>query len=204
MATSVEDIVNLALILIGHTNPVVSLATDGTETADVANAVYEQDRDEVLAAFWWPFALRRALPAALDATTLAAGAVPSGWGYAFAIPGDAVAGEIHGIYPMDTGLAPNFALEYDGALGQTVILTNDDQPEFFYTARVTDVRQFPPLFVRALAGKLAEDFVLGLRKDPKLGQVAHAYYQAALGAARAEAARTSNQIRPIPHHLAVR
>jgi hypothetical protein len=207
MASSVEDIVNLALILIGQTAPVENLATDGTETADVANRIYPQDRDEVLAAFPWRFARKRVKPAALVSATLDNGDVPTGWEYAFAVPGDAVKGQILGLYPYDDvqpSDSPPFDMAYDGTTGQPIILANDDEPEFVYTAQITDPTQYPPLFVRALAAKLAEDFVLGLRKDPKLGQVAHAYYVDALGKARAEAARDQNQTRPIPKHLAVR
>ena len=47
MADSPEAIANLAFLVIGDSKGITSL-TEGSEEADVANAVYEQDRDEVI------------------------------------------------------------------------------------------------------------------------------------------------------------
>lgn len=205
MATSIEDICNLALTLIGHTTPVTSLTADGTEAADVCNAVYEQDRDEVLSAFAWPFATSRVKPAPIVATTLALGDVPTGWENAFAMPADAL--RVRSSFTVPNGLPDNsstYAIEYDSLLQQPIILSNEDEPEFLFTFRVTDVKQFSPLFVRALAARIAEDLVLGLRKDPKLGQVAHGYYLQALADAKTDALKGQNTGNWIPAHIAAR
>lgn len=205
MADSVEAICNLALVLIGQTTPVVSLTADDSEQADVLNMVFEQDRDEVLAVFSWPFATSRVKPAPIDATTLNLGAVPGGWGFAFAMPADAL--RVRSIFTALNGLpddSAGFDIAYDPTLGARIILSNDDAPEFLITFRITDVKQFPPLFVRALAGRLAEDLVLGLRKDPKMGQVAHAYYLSQLAEAKADALKGQNLGNWIPAHIAAR
>jgi hypothetical protein len=204
LADSVEAIANLALLIVGDTKGIESI-DEGSAEADVVKAIYEQDRDEVLSAFAWPFATSRAKPAPIVASTLALGAVPSGWGYAYAMPADAL--RVRSIY---TGLgqlpsnAPAYITEYDSTLGASVILTSEDEPEFLFTFRVTDVKLFPPTFVRAVAGRMAEDLVLGLRKDPKLAQMAHAYYLQALAEAQASALAGQNEPAWTPAHLAAR
>jgi hypothetical protein len=205
MADSIEDIVNLALVVIGQTKQIDDLTADDSEAADVANLVYEQDRDEVLSVFSWPFATSRAKPAPVLATSLDLGAVPGGWSYAYARPADAL--RVRSIFTAPGALpdsGADFAEAYDPTLGARVILSNDDAPEFLFTFRVTDVKQFPPLFVRALAGRLAEDLALGLRKDPKVGQVVHAYYLQALAEAKADALKGQHTAAWTPAHIAAR
>src|SRR5437660_4372060 len=117
MADSAEAICNLALLVIGQSKPITSLTADGTEEADVCNAVFEQDRDEVLSELAWPFATARVKPAPIVATTLSLGAVPSGWLYAFAIPADAlrVRSIFTGLNPLPSNVPP-FITEYDSTL----------------------------------------------------------------------------------------
>lgn len=204
MADSVEAIANLALLVIGNSKGIASI-DEGSEEADVCKAIFEQDRDEVLSAFAWPFATSRAKPAPIVASTLALGVVPSGWGYAYAMPANAlrVRRLYTGLNPLPSN-DPAYGVEYDSLLQAPVILTSESDPEFVFTFRVTDVKQFTALFVRALAGRMAEDLVLGLRKDPKVGQVAHAYYLAALADAKTDALKGQNQPAWIPAHLAAR
>jgi hypothetical protein len=205
VADSKEDICNLALVVTGHTQFITDLTTDDSVAAEVFNRVFDQDRDEVLAAFSWPFATSRAKPAPIDATTLDLGAVPGGWSYAYARPADAL--RVRSIFTA-LGALPDsgadFAEAYDPTLGARIILSNDDAPEFLFTFRITDVKQFPPLFVRALAGRLAEDLALGLRKDAKVGQVAHAYYLQKLAEAQADALKGQHQAAWTPAHIAAR
>lgn len=204
MADSIEAIANLALLIIGDSKGIASI-DEGSEESDVCKAVYDQDRDEVLSAFAWPFATSRAKPAPIDATTLSLGGVPSGWLFAYAMPTDAL--RVRSIFTALGALpasASTYITEYDALLQEPIILTNNDAPEFLFTFRVTDVKQFPPLFVRALAGRMAEDLVLGLRKDPKLGQAAHVYYLQAMADAKAEALKGQNPETWIPAHIAAR
>lgn len=204
MADSVEAICNLGLLVIGVTRGIDSI-DDGSEEADVCKAVYEQDRDEVLSAFAWPFATSHVRPAPIDPTTLALGGVSSGWLYAYAMPADAL--RVRSIFTALGALpesSSTFVPEYDPVLQEQIILSNYDAPDFLITFRVTDVTKFPPLFVRALAGRIAEDLVLGLRKDPKLGQVAHAYYLQALADAKVEALKGQNLEPWTPAHITAR
>lgn len=207
MAESAEDICNLALLQIGHTTFIDTLGDD-SEEARVCGLAYDQDLDEVLEAIPWPFATRRAKPAPLVATTLSLGAVPTGWAYAFAFPDDAVPKGLK-VYPGTTSpstaqLVP-VAVEYDSALQSLVVLTNDSAPEFVYTSRVANPLLFDAAFVRALAWRISVDLALGLRKDPKVGDMASRAYQAALGAAVSTARRNVTPgAEPLPPHIAAR
>jgi hypothetical protein len=204
MADSIEAICNLGLLVIGVTRGIDSI-DDGSEEADVCKAIYEQDRDEVLSAFAWPFATAHVRPAPIDSTTLALGGVPSGWLYAFAMPADAL--RVRSIFTALGALpegSSTFVPEYDPLLQEQIILSNYDAPDFLITFRVTDVTKFPPLFVRALAGRMAEDLVLGLKKTPADGQRAHAYYLQALADAKVEALKGQNLGTWTPAHITAR
>lgn len=60
MAESAEEIVNTALLYIGHSTPIDDLQSDTDNAAVVANRVYTKTRDELLRAYGWPRATRRA------------------------------------------------------------------------------------------------------------------------------------------------
>lgn len=202
------DICNIALLQIGHTVLIQDL-TEDSEAANACNVLYAQNRDETLQDLAWPFAQRRSLPTALVATTLALGAVPTGWEYAFALPADAVAKGLVAIYPGVSNPRSDqevqFEIQYDAALGALIVLCHVDAPEFVYTAKVTDPNLFPPSFLRAVAWNLSDDLVLALRKDPKLGQLTAGRYAAALASARRDALVSGrHDLEPVPAHIAAR
>jgi hypothetical protein len=207
MASDV-DICNLALIAIGHTKLIQNFEEDSTE-ADVCQTVFEQCRDEVLEAVAWPFATRRSAPARLTATTLELGDVPDEWSYAYALPADCVPNGLRRISTGSRNLRDDeetpFVVEYDGELEQLIVLTDDDAPEFVYTARIEDTTLYSPTFVRALAERIAIELVRGLRKDAKLVPLHAQAYQAALGKAVAAAKRNQHpDPAPLPEHIAGR
>jgi hypothetical protein len=193
MAMTKVQICNLALNSIGHTKFIEDLTE--SRRGDVCNEVFDACLDEVLEAFEWPFATRHATPAQLDATTLDLGAVPSGWTYAYALPADCVPNGLRRIYPGTRNPRRDqetpFAIEYDGATDQTIVLTDDDAPEFIYTARVTNAALYSGSFGRALSRTGSRSTcVLGLRKDAKLAQQAETGVRARLAKAAASAQRS--------------
>jgi hypothetical protein len=72
VAASEAAIANLALLNIGHTKFITAL-DDATTEAEVCNLVYAQTRDEMLGAFRWPFAKKRATPSPLGGVAYVAG-----------------------------------------------------------------------------------------------------------------------------------
>lgn len=175
MATDTEKgevtICNLALNAIGVTSYISSLTEDSDE-AKACQIAYPQARDEELEVTSPSWATARDRPAPLDPTTLDLGEVKGGWKYAYALPADCLPNGLRNVYsgvraPRDDQQI-RFAVEYDGATQQVIILTDQENPEFVYTARIEDATRFPATFGRAVAERMAKDLIRGLRKDLKL------------------------------------
>lgn len=208
MATSEADVCNRALGRIGQTQFITSL-DDASAIARVANAYYADSRDAVLEALPWTFAMRRQTLAALADVTR------DGWQFCYSVPYDYLAARF--IYnPTITGgvsgdgslvgepstlfgafpLVVPFDIESDPNAG-TIILTNQESAEFVYTAQITQVTKFSPLFVDALAWLLASDFALAIMKKPNVAQAMLQKYEMALfRAGAANARQTKRHHRP--------
>lgn len=159
MASSVIDICNLALGVIGN-NRLTALTERSAEATECAR-FYDQSLDEALEAFDWPFA-----------RAFARGVSPSGvehlpgYAYAYAVPSGCIA--VRGIarsmvsepsidYTISTVDIP------DGAV--RVLHTNQAGAIIVYTRRETNVSWFSPLFVAAVAAKLAQYMAMPLTKS---------------------------------------
>lgn len=175
MATDVEKgevtICNLALNAIGVTSYISSL-TEESDEAKACQIAYPQARDEELEVTAPSWATRHVKLALLDETTLDLGAVSGGWKYAYALPADALPNGLRSLYPgirnPSDAQQIRYAIEYDGATGQAVVLTDQEDAEAVYTARIEDATRFPATFGRAIAERMAKDLIRGLRKDLKL------------------------------------
>lgn len=226
MATADVDICNRALYRVGSKVRLSSLDTSTSEEGKACSFLYAQVRDEVLASFPWAFATKRVTLAPLSGVTR------SGWAYAFDLPADCVAplyvftgvrrgAPISGTGP--SGYSPvgvsglntytaggaaqpiPFAVESNDAGDGRLFLCDLPAPELAYVARVTAVVGFPPLFVDAVAWKLAAELALGLPVKPQLEQQCLARYQAALARAGAAEFRGQQEDRPAAAvHIAVR
>lgn len=139
-SASEVSICNLALQKLGATR--IGNLTDNTRNARSCNNCYAQLRDKELRAHPWNFSIQRA--------TLAASATKPAFGYLYA-------------FPLPNGflrlLLPNrFQLDWklESQSGVRVIMTNDG-PEINirYVAQITDPNQFDPMFIEALACKMA-------------------------------------------------
>jgi hypothetical protein len=140
MSVSETSICNSALYKLGAAR-IANLSED-SDNARYCDDNYEMVRDQVLRGSRWKFALTR--------TTLAPSATAPEFYYenAFLLPADC----LRPIFP------PRLDLDWkvENHLGSPAILTNDgDTLEVRYIAKVTDTTIFDPLFVEALACKLA-------------------------------------------------
>lgn len=203
-------ICNIALGRIGHTQFLADLASDTANEAENCRNLYPQARDETLEAASWPGATKRYKPSPLDATLLTLGLVPSGWTYAYALPGDIVSSAgVQKIYPgvrnpKQSEEVP-FAIERDDKTQQDVILTDQQSPEIIYSLALVDVKRFTAKFVSAVAWKLAMELGLALRKDPGIGKQCADAYAFALAEAWARAKDGNRQdVEPDPDFIAAR
>jgi hypothetical protein len=139
MASEV-DICNRALQKLGAKR--IASLSDDSVNARACNAAYEMIRDAELRRHPWNFAISRAeLPA--DATE-------PDWGRAnaFTLPADFL--RLLPSYPEDNSLDTDWQIE-----GQK-ILTDDSAPLYLrYIARTADTSVYDPLFVDAIACKIA-------------------------------------------------
>lgn len=174
MAQSVdspEDVVNLALVDIGHRLLVGSLF-DGSEAAKLALNIYGETRDELLTKEDWKFARRDA------ALTLLKSAPPGGylptvpwssiyppipWKYEYAYPADCLrlrsVRKAPIIIPEFQPQPVTWSLYNDGA---KTILCNSSNLIGIYTGRVTDPTQWEPRFIAELAATLGRRLAAGL------------------------------------------
>ena len=92
-------------------------------------------------------------------------------------------------FPLDPRLEERipFAIELNDDADARILLTDKDEPELIYTARVTLPGIWSPLFADALAWKMAVDLSIGLPNKGDYRAAAFSGYQLAIQKAKASA-----------------
>ncbi len=134
------SVCNLALARLSET-AIMSLE-DESQAARYCKRFYEQTRDAVLQSHGWNFATTRVLLSRLGESPIA------GWAYQYALPVDCLRIlQVNGYeWHQRQGL-----FETEGR----ALLTDAEVANVRYIRQVTDVNLFTPLFIEALAVKLA-------------------------------------------------
>lgn len=160
--TSAEQVCNLALQRIGCTDTIDDLEEDTLE-ARACKVSYAAARDALLEMFDWRFARRRA-SLALLADSAGDPVEFSGWSFGYALPDDII--KPRGIYPLESKQPFTLEIADDAAGNPTVpvLLTNVEEAELFYTARIESPALWTPLFVQALSWLIAIDLCSALPK----------------------------------------
>ncbi len=186
--TSVEDVCNLALSILGYPQRIGDIY-EGSKPSKLALDLYGQTRDEVLRSSYWGFARRETMLA------LVKGAPPPGqpwnateyaqvpWQFEYEYPTDC----IRLLYVMPSIV--NFPV-YDPQpqlfeVGNDpninppmkVIFTNLSQPVAVYTGQVTDMSLWEPLFTSTLASALAGKFAAALSEGKSVVETRKALEQ---------------------------
>lgn len=167
--SSVVDICNLALGRLGL-KAFISSLDEATAEAEVCNRFFNATRDAALASAPWPFAKKRATLALLSGVTRA------GWAFCYAKPSDCLSPRFvwNGLRnPRPDQLIP-FELELGDADGSHIICTDHPGAELVFTKRVDNPTLFHPLFVNALAWRLASELAAPLSGKPDLAKAAWA------------------------------
>lgn len=223
MAKTEVDIINEALLLVGQKETIAS-RDEGSTSALIADLLYDDTRDEALAAAPWPFARRRATLALLSETR-------TGWQNVYALPTDCIStryisdGTRPGASTYGVAGAPGtfparfgdcspigssrdgipYSIESSSDESKQVLLTDQDKAELIYTARMTVASSYPILFCRALKASLASKFAGALPVKAGLADYWEKKYKAALLEAIAEAFRSEKEDpQPDARHIAVR
>jgi len=148
---SVTDVVNVAMRKIGQT-PIVSL-TDGSTTANAADDIYEQCRDNLLRMHPWNFATKRIKLAQ------SANAVPFEFDYAYPVPADWI--RTVSVHNNDAGYG-TLLYRMEFLVNQRVILCNADQCYLRYIYQVTDPNYMTADFRECLALDMARTLAITL------------------------------------------
>ena len=160
--SSQVQIAKLALQHIGDRYDIADITEESVE-AEQINLVFDDTRDELLRRFPWRFAKKYVSPATLDVT------VPGLWDYAYQYPTDAV--KVRGITnSLGFDAEP---IKFEVALltdNTKVILTDEENAELFYTARITDTTRFDPEFTMAFSFLLASRICMALTGSLEIAQ----------------------------------
>ena len=163
MAYSVVGIVNLALQKIGVMR--IAALGEGSEQAIAANAVWEYIRDEVLQAKGWTFAKVR-VALAQNATSPV-----QGYEYAYTLPADFL--RLDRDKKDDLAVYPSYNYVIETLPDGTICLFTDYDNETYdlyirYIRKIADPQKFTPMFISALAFRLAAELAIprteGLKK----------------------------------------
>lgn len=169
---TVEDVANMALGILVEA-PIDSL-DDDTKAARLLNLHYETTRQSELMKNPWHFAIFRVdQDAETDAPT------SDEYAYAYAVPDDALR-----VLPLtDNGEAGGRRIPFKQEGG--LILTNYSGPRIIrYIGNLTDPGDWDPLFIEALAARLAMKIAMPLTNKPSVLQGAQLVYNEAISEAR--------------------
>jgi hypothetical protein len=175
------DVCNQALVKVGAAR--ITSLSDGTKQADTLNAVFDIKRDAELASHPWTFAIKRVqLPASSTAP------LGTDWAYAYPLPSDYLAmvqvGESYAFYDSSSGSDPETGGPLFG-IESNAVLTSEPSPLFVrYIYRVTNAGLFPPLFVEALACRLAAELCESLTQSTSKREAAWMEYRQAIRQAK--------------------
>lgn len=193
--TTPANVCNAALALIGETQYIDDL-DENTLASRTCKIIYEECRDEVLEAVDWDFARARAT---LALTT----EERDDWAYCYSMPTDCIAPRSIVMGVTSPQLHTAFARSLNDAKDGHLILTDEVDAKLDYTARVTGVPLFTPMFRQALACRLAVDLAAALPKNFGLSNAMQVKFERQLATAIAMQ-RNESQSNPEPESEAIR
>ena len=165
MATE-TDISNLALSHFGQDASIDSIdPPDGSVEAEHAQRFLPIARDEILEAFPWSFAKRRATLAELVNDR-------DDWAYRYAVPTGCIKPRTVLPATYDNEETEGVSFDWQG----DSLYTDEPDATLVYTARVTDPTKWTPLFTTSLSWRLSSYMSGPIVKDPT-GRIQAALYQ---------------------------
>lgn len=179
-------IYNMALANIGQSETVASLS-ERSKAQITCSQFWENARDATLADFPWPFATKFQLLAPIASP-------PRNWAYQYQYPVDCLRAmylTVEGMRRPSEEYQPVFEVAYGD--GGRIILTDQPLAELAYVARINEVGRFDPLFVTALAWRLAYMIAMPMTATRTMVETAGAMYKDAVQTAWAHALNESKQ-----------
>lgn len=217
---SLAEIWNLSIGRIGSSDTIADPSAR-TPLGIACNRAWPTARDGTLESFNWPFASRVTSAALLDSVDVTPWALAYAWpqvpkSTCLAIrrlmrPGTSLVGS-GALFPTSATLRPiedqpEYAVmivaDADG-LSRRVIATNESIERFVWTGSIDDPGLFSPLFVDAVAWRLAADLASTTAKSREIRQDCLRMFGAVLSDARAAAGRHGHLRTPDSELIAAR
>lgn len=183
------DICNRALARIG-VSILINSMNEASNEARMASLFYDATRQALLRDFPWPFATRRVVLANL-------GAAPTGWGFRYRYPVDALRIQSL-VLPGHRSPAAHervpFSIASD-AEGK-ILVTDAAVAEALYTADVRDASQFDALFADALTWAVAAEMAMPLMQNASIAKAMREQVVQAISTARSAAFEEGQEDQP--------
>lgn len=160
--TTEAQVCNIALGLVGHRQLIDNLL-EPTAEAQACAANFASVRNELLSLWPWRFAKRQAT-LGLTAETR------EGWGFTYRLPADCLVPRSiwTGVRRPGAGERIPFEVMLDDAGTGHLLCTDMELAVLLYTAELQTVALWPPLFVEAVAARLAAKLAGSLPVRPEL------------------------------------
>lgn len=190
--SSVVAICNIALSDLGKDR--INSLSEASAEALACNQFYTHERDTLLQAYPWRFAGKTAALAQVTNTK------PGAWDYAYKRPVDCLKVRwLRREYSADDTCPQTLQQEISNPyeIEGDLIFCNLSPAYLRYTYRHDDPSKYPPLFIDALAAKLAVRLAMPLTRDPDIRTTA---YKFAVQAYNTAAAADANEVRESSDH----
>lgn len=156
------EVCNVALTMIGA-EKLTSLSDDDSDAAEACRRLYGPIRDEVVSAYFWREARARAALSPLSETPAFE------FDYQYLLPADCLRPvELYGSLEVWT-------------IEDRNLLTNETTVNLKYIKKITNVTNFSPELVSAIAARLASDLAVTLSGSKTLAEAMQSIYQIRIG-----------------------
>lgn len=190
MSSQKTQIANMTLVRIGISKLITNVDSDSTTEARLIRTVFDDERDDVLRDFPWPFA-RKLVDLGLVGGTQSV-AVSNKWQYSYRYPADCLyARQLITVMGRNNPTPPPFEVGSDDQ-GQ-LIFTDEADAELEYTRRVTEPDQFDAIFRSALSWKIGMSIASPLSRVKEVIQLAFSGFRFDLARAQSRALNESQQ-----------
>lgn len=194
MSSQKTQIGNMALIRLGVSKIVANVDTESSTEARLIRTVFDDERDDVLRDFPWPFARKIADLGLVGGTEDEA--VNSDWQYSYQYPADCIyARRLVTVAGRNNTTPPPFVIGSDDSSGQ-LIFTDESDAQLEYTRRVSEPDLFDPIFRSALSWKIAMSIAGPLSRIKEAVQLAFKGFAFDIARAQARAMNESQQDDP--------
>lgn len=190
MSSQKTQIANMTLVRIGISKLIANVDSESSTEARLIRTVFDDERDDILRDFPWPFARKIADLGLVGGTEDEA--VNNDWQYSYRYPADCLyARRLTTVTGRNNANPPPFVIGSDDQ-GQ-LLFTDEADAELEYTRRVTEPDQFDPIFRSALAWKIGMSIAAPLSRVKEVIQLAFSGFRFDLARAESRALNESQQ-----------